>query len=164
MTFLIVGLDRKTLASWHRNVRERDDMVGMDGSIIMNRAVWKASGHEETFSDPMVDCLLTKVRFRADQVPAQSGTIFHFSGAHSPAAGWKSDKDFSVLLKKGDNVERARKVAKRIRSGQVRLNGAKHDFSAPFGGYKYSGNGREFGVFGMEEYLEAKSICGYFPA
>lgn len=41
---------------WRRNVRERDDMEGMDGSIIMNRAVWKASGHEETFSDPMVDC------------------------------------------------------------------------------------------------------------
>jgi aldehyde dehydrogenase (NAD+) len=60
------------------------------------------------------------------------------------------------------NLERARKVAKRMRTGQVRLNGAKHDFSAPFGGYKCSGNGREFGVFGMEEFLEAKSICGYF--
>jgi aldehyde dehydrogenase (NAD+) len=62
------------------------------------------------------------------------------------------------------NIGRARSVAKRIRTGQVRLNGAKHDYSAPFGGYKYSGNGREFGVFGIEEYLEAKSICGYFPA
>jgi aldehyde dehydrogenase (NAD+) len=62
------------------------------------------------------------------------------------------------------DLERARKIAKRIRTGQVRLNGAKHDFSAPFGGYKYSGNGREFGVFGIEEFLEAKSICGYFPA
>lgn len=60
------------------------------------------------------------------------------------------------------DLERARKVARRMRTGQVRLNGAKHDFSAPFGGYKYSGNGREFGVFGIEEYLEAKSICGYF--
>jgi aldehyde dehydrogenase (NAD+) len=60
------------------------------------------------------------------------------------------------------DIERARKVAKRLRTGQVRLNGAKHDFSAPFGGYKYSGNGREFGVFGIEEFLEAKSICGYF--
>jgi len=62
------------------------------------------------------------------------------------------------------DVERARKVARRMRTGQVRLNGAKHDFSAPFGGYKYSGNGREFGVFGLEEYLEAKSICGYFAS
>jgi aldehyde dehydrogenase (NAD+) len=62
------------------------------------------------------------------------------------------------------DLERARSVARRLRTGQVRLNGAKHDFSAPFGGYKYSGNGREFGVFGIEEYLEAKTICGYFPA
>jgi aldehyde dehydrogenase (NAD+) len=59
---------------------------------------------------------------------------------------------------------RARLVAKRMRTGQVRLNGAKHDFAAPFGGYKCSGNGREFGLFGIEEFLEAKSVCGYFPA
>ena len=62
------------------------------------------------------------------------------------------------------NQERARTVAKRLRTGQVRLNGARHDFAAPFGGYKCSGNGREFGVFGIEEFLEAKSVCGYFPA
>jgi aldehyde dehydrogenase (NAD+) len=63
-----------------------------------------------------------------------------------------------------NDLERARSVARRIRTGQVRVNGAKHDFSAPFGGYKLSGNGREFGVFGLEEFLEAKTICGYFPA
>jgi aldehyde dehydrogenase (NAD+) len=62
------------------------------------------------------------------------------------------------------DVERARSIARHVRSGQVRLNGAKHDVSAPFGGYKTSGNGREFGVFGIEEFLEAKSICGYFAA
>lgn len=62
-----------------------------------------------------------------------------------------------------NDIERARAIARRIRTGQVRLNGAGHDLSAPFGGYKCSGNGREFGVFGIEEFLEAKSICGYFP-
>ncbi len=59
--------------------------------------------------------------------------------------------------------DRAGSVARRMRTGQVRLNGAPHDFAAPFGGYRCSGNGREFGLFGIEEYLEAKSICGYFP-
>ena len=66
---------------WRIMVHERDDVVGMDGSILMNRAVWKASGHEDTFSDPMVDCLLTKKRFRTDQIEPQTGTVFFFEGA-----------------------------------------------------------------------------------
>ncbi|MFV0415638.1 MAG: glycine--tRNA ligase [Chthoniobacterales bacterium] len=58
---------------WRRVVRERDDMVGMDGSILMNRRVWKASGHEDTFTDPMQDCRTCKARHRADQLPEQDG-------------------------------------------------------------------------------------------
>ncbi|MFL9824402.1 aldehyde dehydrogenase family protein [Rhodoplanes sp. SY1] len=55
---------------------------------------------------------------------------------------------------------RARRVAERIRAGRVYINGAAFDRSLPFGGYKQSGNGREFGVFGFEEYLEVKAILG----
>jgi aldehyde dehydrogenase (NAD+) len=55
---------------------------------------------------------------------------------------------------------RARTVADRIRAGRVYLNGAPFDRTLPFGGYKQSGNGREFGVFGFEEYLEVKAILG----
>ena len=58
---------------WRVMVHERDDVVGMDGSILMNRAVWKASGHEETFSDPMVDCRSCKARLRADQLAEKKG-------------------------------------------------------------------------------------------
>ncbi|MFV0337501.1 MAG: glycine--tRNA ligase [Chthoniobacterales bacterium] len=58
---------------WRRVVRERDDMVGMDGSILMNRKVWKASGHEDTFTDPMQDCRICKTRHRADQLPERDG-------------------------------------------------------------------------------------------
>ena len=54
----------------------------------------------------------------------------------------------------------ARKVANRIRAGRVYLNGAPFDRSLPFGGYKRSGNGREFGLFGFEEYLEVKAVLG----
>jgi len=61
---------------WRVMVRERDDVVGMDGSILMNRAVWKASGHEETFTDPMVDCRVCKARLRADQLPEKDGVPF----------------------------------------------------------------------------------------
>jgi glycyl-tRNA synthetase len=58
---------------WRVMVHERDDVVGMDGSILMNRAVWKASGHEDTFTDPMVDCRSCKARLRADQVIDKKG-------------------------------------------------------------------------------------------
>jgi glycyl-tRNA synthetase len=58
---------------WRVMVRERDDVVGMDGAILTHRAVLKASGHEDTFSDPMVDCRTCKARLRADQLPERSG-------------------------------------------------------------------------------------------
>jgi aldehyde dehydrogenase (NAD+) len=58
------------------------------------------------------------------------------------------------------DLDHARGVANRIRAGRVYLNGAAFDRSLPFGGYKQSGNGREFGVFGFEEYLEVKAILG----
>ncbi|QYY33529.1 aldehyde dehydrogenase family protein (plasmid) [Cupriavidus pinatubonensis] len=56
------------------------------------------------------------------------------------------------------DVERARRVATRLRVGSVRINGAPMDLSLPFGGYKQSGNGREFGPEGISEYLETKAI------
>ena len=59
------------------------------------------------------------------------------------------------------SIERARSVAKRLRAGQINLNGAPPDFTAPFGGYKQSGNGREWGQFGFEEFLEVKAIIGW---
>jgi aldehyde dehydrogenase (NAD+) len=59
------------------------------------------------------------------------------------------------------DLERARRVARQIRSGQVHINHPAWDAHAAFGGYKQSGNGREYGVFGLEEYLETKAILGY---
>lgn len=58
--------------------------------------------------------------------------------------------------------ERAVAVASRLRTGQVHINGASVDFNAPFGGYKRSGNGREWGVEGFEEFLETKALMGAF--
>ncbi|MBP9503183.1 MAG: aldehyde dehydrogenase family protein [Candidatus Promineofilum sp.] len=65
-------------------------------------------------------------------------------------------------VQSGD-LERARRVARRIRAGSVHLNGAPGPYDVPFGGYKQSGNGREQGKWGLEEYLETKSIIGYYP-
>ncbi len=55
-------------AWWRDNITSRDDMVGLDCSIIMHPKVWEASGHVGGFSDPMVDCKSCKGRFRADQI------------------------------------------------------------------------------------------------
>jgi glycyl-tRNA synthetase len=63
---------------WRVMVHGRDDVVGMDGAILTHPGVLKASGHVEGFSDPMVDCRLTNQRFRADQIPRQSGTVFTY--------------------------------------------------------------------------------------
>ena len=54
--------------------------------------------------------------------------------------------------------ERAKAVARRLRTGQVEVNGGGFNPMAPFGGYKQSGNGREFGSFGLDEYLETKAM------
>ena len=69
----------------------------------------------------------------------------------------------SGYISSGD-PERARALARRIRTGNVHLNGASVDNKAPFGGYKQSGNGREWGTHGFEEFLEVKAIMGYSAA
>ncbi len=67
----------------------------------------------------------------------------------------------SGAVSSGD-LERARGVARRIRAGMFHINGKGLDGRSPFGGYKRSGNGREYGVFGLEEFLEVKSVFGYY--
>ncbi|MGB7768907.1 MAG: glycine--tRNA ligase [Verrucomicrobiia bacterium] len=52
---------------WNTMTRQRDDVVGLEATIIMSPQIWKASGHVDTFSDPMIDCKTCKGRFRADQ-------------------------------------------------------------------------------------------------
>lgn len=70
-----------------------------------------------------------------------------------------SDYGLAGMVSSG-NIIRARKVARRMRTGMVHLNGAPLTADAPFGGYKQSGNGREFGKYGLHDFLEAKAIYG----
>ena len=103
---------------WTSMTRLRDDVVGLEASIIMSPQIWKASGHVDTFSDPMCDCLLTKKRFRADQIEPQSGQVFYFSGAKDSSSGKESIEPFSVLLLAGKPPESARIVASQFYSSR----------------------------------------------
>jgi len=79
---------------WRRFVQSRDDVVGIDASLIMNPKVWEASGHLATFSDPLVECKKCHERFRADSIDL---------GAPCPKCGAKKQftesKQFNLMLK-----------------------------------------------------------------
>ena len=96
---------------WRKTVQERDDVLGMDGSILTMQQVLKSSGHLDGFNDPMCDCLLSKARLRADQIPAQDGTAVWFSGAKLET-GWSVDRPFAVLVAPDKDPASAKKVAR----------------------------------------------------
>ncbi|OIO60394.1 MAG: glycine--tRNA ligase [Verrucomicrobia bacterium CG1_02_43_26] len=92
-------------AWWQDMIQERDDMVGLDSSIIMHSNVWKASGHIEGFSDPMVDCKESKLRYRADQlffapVSVDDDVIGYVSVLESGTMQEEADKAAEALKRK----------------------------------------------------------------
>jgi glycyl-tRNA synthetase len=97
-------------AWWRWMVHERDDMEGIDSSIILNRQVWKYSGHEETFSDPLVDCRECNSRFRADKLAEEAGAAAAAAGAEKsdlsgikcPNCGktnWTEPRPFNLMFR-----------------------------------------------------------------
>jgi len=66
----------------------------------------------------------------------------------------------TAYVQSGDQ-DRARRIARRLRSGMVQMNGAGRAPGSPFGGYKQSGNGREGGAYGLMEFLEVKAVSGW---
>jgi aldehyde dehydrogenase (NAD+) len=75
-----------------------------------------------------------------------------------------NDSDFGLSgYVSSADLERARRVARRLRTGMVHLNGVSTDLHAPFGGFRKSGNGREWGRFGIDEFMEVKAVMGYRP-
>ena len=108
-------LKRNVKECWWRSMTQlRDDVVGMDASIIMHPRIWEASGHTSTFTDEMVDCLLTQKRFRADQVDPMSGDAYFWSGARDQETGKECKDPYSAIVPKGKHADSARKVAKQF--------------------------------------------------
>jgi aldehyde dehydrogenase (NAD+) len=81
----------------------------------------------------------------------EAGAIAIANGTDYGLSGWVWSGD----------IDRARRVARTLRTGRVYINGAPPAPNVPFGGYRMSGNGREQGVFGLEEYFEVKAMLGY---
>jgi glycyl-tRNA synthetase len=102
-------------AWWEDMVRRRDDMVGLDSSIIMNPRIWQASGHVDGFTDPMVDCKESKMRYRADQLFAGEVLV------DGESIGWVS------LLESESMKEEAEKLAEALKR-----KAAKQGSLAPF--------------------------------
>ena len=117
-----VELKRNIMNEWWRSiVHEREDVVGIDASIIMHSKVWEASGHLAGFSDPLVDCLISKERFRADKAPRpMSGDDLPITCSDKGQA-----KDYLETIKKRFNIELRR-------NGKV-LNGLRVLDESTFG-------------------------------
>ncbi|MDB6018752.1 MAG: glycyl-tRNA synthetase [Pedosphaera sp.] len=115
-------------AWWTTMTRMREDVAGLEATIIMAPEIWRASGHVDTFADLMVECPVTNRRYRVDQVEPQSGIVYYYSGATedrakyeawlaekkqtpSPTKQYEDTRPFSVLVAKGKPPESARKVA-----------------------------------------------------
>ena len=111
-----VELKRNVRAAWWKNmVQERDNIVGLESSIMMSPKVWEASGHLESFTDPLVECMNCHQRFRADHLPGfhepQSGHAEGEEGTVEMAAGkppacpncsnreWTDPRNFNLMFK-----------------------------------------------------------------
>ncbi|MBU2544265.1 glycine--tRNA ligase, partial [Patescibacteria group bacterium] len=80
-------------AWWKSMVQLRDDVVGVDAAIIMNPKVWVASGHTDSFTDPLVECKVCHKRFRADKVDEQK----EHANEHEGNVQWTEPKQFNLL-------------------------------------------------------------------
>lgn len=89
-----VALKRNVMQLWWKMfVEERDDMYGVDAAILMNQKVWQASGHVDTFTDPLVECSNCKGRFRADKIDTSKCPTCGLSGTFG------EPKQFNMMFK-----------------------------------------------------------------
>ena len=92
----LLGVERKRNLKnewWRHMVQLRDDVVGLDASIIMNSKVWEASGHLTSFADPLVECKICHKRFRADK----EDLLKDHEAEHKENVAWTQSKKFNLL-------------------------------------------------------------------
>jgi aldehyde dehydrogenase (NAD+) len=131
-------------------MRRRRPSEGLNHGYFVKPTVFSHVTNEMTIArEEIFGPVLSIIGYKddADAVRIANDTLYGLSG-------YVQSKD----------LDRARNVARQIRAGNIHVNGAGVDPAAPFGGYKQSGNGREFSEWGLEEFLETKAILGYNAA
>ncbi|MGH2767411.1 MAG: glycine--tRNA ligase, partial [Actinomycetota bacterium] len=94
--------DNVKRAWWHSMVQLREDVVGLDASILMHPRVWEASGHVESFTDPLVECLSCHHRYRADDLPGWSAGEAGGAAPRCPDCGhdrFTDPRNFNLMFK-----------------------------------------------------------------
>ena len=124
---------------WRAMVHEREDVVGLDASIIMHTDVWKASGHLAGFADPLVDCLVSKERFRADNAPRPEPgdelTLTCADKGQAKAYQKAIQERFGVELKRGGKTLQGLKVIDEETFGFFQDGSGDAVESFPYRGY-----------------------------
>jgi len=133
-----VELKRNIMNEWWRSmVHEREDVIGLDASIIMHPKVWEASGHLAGFADPLVDCLISKERFRADKapVPKIGDDINITCNDKGQAKDYQAaiEKRFNIKLNRNGKVLEGLKVIEKNKVGffEKKESGASKTFDFP---------------------------------
>ena len=135
-----VELKRNIMNEWWRAmVHEREDITGLYASIIMHPKVWEASGHLAGFSDPLVDCLISKERFRADKAPTpKDGDTLHITCSDKgQAKDYQSaiEKRFEIMLQRNGKVLEGLKIIDKNKIGFFENNSEEPSKTFDFPGY-----------------------------
>ena len=149
---------------WRRFVDERDDMYGVDAAILMNQKVWQASGHVDTFSDPLIECNHCKARFRFDKLDT---TIKYESFLHMIEERLLPDEigvkkmtaiaQEKILTSNHKDIIEAKKIAEKYTDKAQKVDDLIKKLKE---GYKYKGPlTKEFLEYGFNRYKCEK--CGY---
>ena len=135
-----VELKRNIMNEWWRAmVHEREDVTGIDASIIMHPKVWNASGHLSGFSDPLVDCLISKERFRADKAPqpkiGETLPITCVDKGQAKAYQESIKKRFEIELQRNGKILEGLKVIDEKTFGFFEKDSDKATVTFPYSGY-----------------------------
>jgi len=138
--------------------------IGLDeGATLVTGGLGKPEGFEKGYyvKPTIFSQVNNMMRIAREEIFGPVLVIIPFAD-EKEAIDIANDSEFGLgAYVSSNDLEKARRVARRLKSGTVHINGAAQDYDAPFGGYKQSGNGREYSLYGIHEFQEIKAINGY---